>query len=345
MLTYQARPRVFQHQPGENLEFPAQGEFVLHFRPSQPFGVTPGGGRTIVRGAEASVLFNMNSGHHEVTSNPPLSPLDVTLKEPSRTARLLGTELSVSQHFDSLDELELTISGVYFLLPFLLNLSFADPPYVERVDGTVGGRSFRWELLQWNMNFQITTQDDQEGYVAKAWTRLGVVADPEQRRLAAALHSFHVACRLAIAGSTPGEFLAEVILNLAKSLEVLFPASGDGRKRDAARDALRTLGFTEQQIECDFIPAIALRNEIDVGHVELGLFSTEQLTIIHAFTDRALYAFREMFDRILNRTESGEFQIKGHDLKPSRQAIGLIERLKNCPLRAMGYRPAAVDPA
>ena len=47
----------------------------------------------------------------------------------------------------------------------------------------------------------------------------------------------------------PGEFVAEVILNLAKSLEVLFPRSGDRKSRDAARAALHSLGYSETQIE------------------------------------------------------------------------------------------------
>ena len=57
-----------------------------------------------------------------------------------------------------------------------------------------------------------------------------------------------------------GEFLPEVVLNLAKVLEVLFPPGGDGRTRDAVRQNLSQLGFSELEIEADYIPAMALRN-------------------------------------------------------------------------------------
>ncbi len=40
-------------------------------------------------------------------------------------------------------------------------------------------------------------------------------------------------------------------------------------------------------MECDFIPAMALRTELDAGLVELGLFTIDQLKIIHGFTERA----------------------------------------------------------
>ena len=153
MLTYQVRPRIFRHQPGEPLEFPAQCEVAFHFLPAQPFGGTAGGGRTAVRAVAASALFNANTGEHTIESKEPLSPLDVTFEEPVRTVRLSGTKLSVSQRFESLREMEDTIMGLYFVFPAILNVPFADPPYIERVDGTVGCHSFRWELDLWQMTF------------------------------------------------------------------------------------------------------------------------------------------------------------------------------------------------
>ena len=159
---------------------------------------------------------------------------------------------------------------------------------------------------------------------------MGIVTE-SRRRLVAGLHYFHVACRLARVGCTAGEFVSEVVLNLAKSLEVLFPPVRDGHSRDAARSGLKTLGFSDEEIECDFIPAMALRNEIDVGHIELGLFKMVQLKTIHAFTERAESSFREMFERLLGLIESGELDIAPHELGPPRaEAIMLIERLQRC---------------
>jgi hypothetical protein len=239
--------------------------------------------------------------------------------------------LTVSQRLESLRELEDTIQSIYFVLPPLLNVRFADPPYIERVDGEVGSVSFRWELDGWRLEFGTTTQPEQEGRFAKAWDRLGLLAVPRRRRLVAGLHYFHVACRLAREGCTAGEFIAEVVLNLAKSLEVLFPPRGDGQTREAVRSGLRALGFSDKDIECNFIPAMALRNEIDVGHVELGLFTMDQLRIIHSFTERAEGAFHELFERLLNRIESAEADVAPHELGPPRDgAVAVIERLRKC---------------
>src|SRR5260221_635501 len=122
--------------------------------------------------------------------------------------------------------------------------------------------------------------------LATAWERLPLVGDLANRRLLAALHYFHVAVRLNRAGSTSGEFMAEVMLNLAKTMEVLFPPSGDGKNRDAARRGLRDLGYEDSEIESDFLPAMALRNEVDVAHVDLSLFTSSPLQHVHAYTER-----------------------------------------------------------
>jgi hypothetical protein len=221
------------------------------------------------------------------------------------------------------------ITGVFFVLPTLLNVSYADPPYIERVDGNVGASGFRWELAEWRFEFRTTNQEHQEERFAKAWERMGMLSAANRRRLVAGLRYFHAACRLARVGSTAGEFVAEVVLNLAKSLEVLFPPTGDGKTRDAVRTGLRTLDFSDDEIERDFVPALVLRNEIDVGHVELGLFTIDQLRTIHAFTERAEKAFGELFERILKGVESGVMEVAPHELGPPRgEAIKVVERLQ-----------------
>jgi len=201
--------------------------------------------------------------------------------------------------------------------------------FIERVDGTIGTASFRWELRQWSIPLCATSQDRQESVLARAWERLGALSVPGRRRLLAGLHYFHVACRLSRAGVTPGEFLAEAVLNFAKTLEVLFPPDNDGRTRDAARAKLLELGFSEVEIEADYIPAMALRNEIDVGHVDLSLFKPDQLALIHAYVEHAEGAFQTLLDRLLTRVVAGEFQVSPYNPGPPRpEAAAVVKRLQ-----------------
>lgn len=307
MLTYQIRPRIFRFQDEQPISFPAQCVLRFHFQPRQAFGTEASGGRTAVKGKAASLFFNLNSGAHWIESKAPLAPLDVTIEEPSQKIILKGNVVEVSGVFDSLAIVENYLSGIYFTLPVLLNVDFADPPIVERVDGEVAGNHFRWELQEWKFPVSLTTQDKQEFRFADAWQRLNLVTGLAPRRLLAALHYFHVAVRLSRLGDRPGEFLSEATLNLSKTLEVLFPPDGDGKTRDSARRGLRRLGIEEASIETDYLPAMALRNEIDVGHVDLSLFTRDQLASIHAYTERAEQAFRQLLQVILAAVAKGEW--------------------------------------
>ena len=77
-----------------------------------------------------------------------------------------------------------------------------------------------------------------------------------------------------------------------------------------------------------FLPAKALRNEIDVGHVSLALLTRRQLGIIHAYTDAAEGAFREMLDRVLDAVAAGVWKVEEfNDPKPSSTVLGIVERL------------------
>jgi hypothetical protein len=330
MLTYQVRPRVFWHDPAEPLVLPNDAEVSFHLKPLQPFGMEAGGGHTAVQAVEATAFFNANTGEHSIQSKVPLEPLDIIIEEPIRTISLKGNVFSIKEHFNDLHKLNDIIEGLYFVLPALLNIEFADPPVIERVDGIIGDSHFRWQLSRWGGHFRTTTQEKQEEAIVRSWNRIGILAHPN-RRLFAAAHYFHVACRLARSGSTPGEFLPEVLLNFAKILEVLFPPSGDGKTRDAIRSKLEELGYTEDEVEGNFIPAIILRNEIDVGHVELCLFKAEHLKILHSYAENAEDSFRELLVKVSDKVSSGEFQIAPYEVEGAgSEAIKIINRLQQC---------------
>ena len=329
MLTYQVRPRVFKISNSGSLNFPDKGKVKFHFSPLQPFGMEAGGGHTAVRAVKAKAIFNANTGEHTIESDTPLNPLDVIIEAPNRNIQLNGNILTISQTFNSNQELTELIEGVYFGVPALLSVEFADPPYIERVEGELGKSNFRWELSDWKMDYQITTQEEQEQKIFDSWESINLISNPGRRRLLAALHYLYVALRLSRESSIAGEFLPEVILNFSKILEVLFPPAGDGRTRDAARAGLTSLGFSEDEVEGDYIPAMALRNEIDVGHVDLSIFTKEQLTIIHGYSGRAEHAFRLLLSRVLDKIKNEEFDVDEYDIKPAeKDAVYIVDRLR-----------------
>lgn len=311
LLTYRVRPRVFRPAvPGGVFAFPNSATINLHFQPRQPFGEGADRGRTAFRAASARLKFDANSGKHYVASAEPLRPLGVTLEAPARRATVRGAKLTVVQEVQSMRELLDVTERLYYAMPMLLAIEFADPPFVERVDGSVGGAGFTWELEEWSGYSLTTTQELQEAAVARAWERFGALAEPERHRLLVALHYFHTGSRLLAASATPGEFLPEALLNFGKVLEVLFPGAGQRGFLDAARKGLRELGFRDVEIDARFVPAISLRNKVDVGHADFTLFAGAQLTILHQYAESAERNFKGLFERIFECLAAGTFRLR-----------------------------------
>jgi hypothetical protein len=329
MLTYQVRRRIFRVAKGKRLPFPSDGKILFYFSPKQPFGVQAGGGRTAVHRAPAKVLFDANTGFHSIESKRPLRPIRAGIKTETGVVSLRGTRLTLWRHFKSNADLVSAIESYYYGFPMLLAVDFADPPIVERVEGNIGGVKFRWELARWRAEFIVTTQQRQRQAFIRCFDSMGDLSKPGRHRILAALHYFHVALRLARRGEIAGEFLPEVLLNFSKALEVLFPATGDGKTRDAVRRGLRTLGITEAEIECDYLPCMALRNEIDAGHASLNIFKVEQLEVVHAYVERSEFAFRRLFQKVLKNLAAGTLVVPySIATSPSSSTIRVIDRLR-----------------
>lgn len=99
--------------------------------------------------------------------------------------------------------------------------------------------------------------------------------------------------------------------------------------------AIRALGYSNDQIEGSFIPVIALRNYIDVGHLFLSILKRKQLNTIYLFTENIEDIFRQLLRKIFNAMNSGTFYIKEYDeLTPKKNVQKIIERM-NCQLEAM----------
>ena len=113
--------------------------------------------------------------------------------------------------------------------------------------------------------------------------------------------------------------MGEVILNLRKTLEVLFPGS-EGQTIDAARTGLASLDLPAQDIERYFIPAIALRNSIDSGHALVSIFTRSQLRVIHVYTEGAINSFRNLLQLVLEKVTRGEISLATYSRYDSQQA-------------------------
>lgn len=330
MLTYRLQTRVFRI--AESLAFPNKVIIRAKLAPSTAFGTEDKPSRTIVRARESTMAMNFNSGRCLAHSRPPLERLKVTLENPPERMVLDGDEVRYEFPCQNITELEAAALTLQWMLPPLLNLAFADPPTVERIDGFVGEVPFGWEhkFEDWRINIRTVTAEQLQKHFEKMLDSLHLFDGVKNRRLAAAITYFHVAARLNVCGDSPWEFMAETILNYAKAMDILFKTSKDSM--DDARRELAKLGYSTEEVEGDFIPLLILRNWIDVAHPKVAIFKPAHLKVLYHYMAAAEENMRELLMRIMAKIEDGSYALRQDgdlrlDGEEERGFSRLIERM------------------
>jgi hypothetical protein len=298
---------------GDQATFPAEVVVDFALSPPTPFGGSVEPSMTLQKGVGARVWWDTNVGRAWVEMEQPLEPVDVSGALKDLDLRIVGSVVSVSASVETLKDLAILVELVYYGLPLVLNLEFIDSPGFVRVTGTINGKAFQWGLEQAEGPIAVTTHEHQEALLGKSIERFDFVRALGHRRVVAALQYFRLSCRLQNAVSVPFEFTGERILNMAKTLEALFPGP-EGETMDSVRAGLRSLGYPDDEIEAHFVPAIALRNKVDVGHALLSLLTQEDLQTLHEYTDRSTEQFRELLSRIVDEIAKGDLELSPYDV-------------------------------
>ncbi len=304
MLTYRLQRRRFRILQGGVPSFPAPVHIEMHLGPPPPFGMGVGG-RTTTRAAPATASIDANTGHATIASATPFDPVDVTVEYQNMAVQMKGDILTVDVTCTDLQELQGLVETFYHLLPAILNVDFGDPPHVLRGSGTIGQSSFIWELVENYAEFYPTTTEKQQHRIIDALERMtGLISEGKNRRLAAAYHYFHVACRLRAAGDSPWEFMGEALVNLTKTLQALF-----GESRDDVRVGLGSLGYSKEEIERSFILVMVLR-QFDAAHVMLSIMTDVQAVSLNRYVQGREQRFRTLLQRVTAAVAAGTCQLE-----------------------------------
>jgi hypothetical protein len=329
LFAYQARPRVCFRDDGRVLVFPNKVHIEIAFAPVTGLGGAAPPGLTGIKDQTARLNRDMNTGKVTVSVEKPLDDVTFDGLVGGVSVHLHGTQLELDFSAQSREQLEGVLNVFHHVLPLVLGVSFVDPPTILHTSGQVGDVPFTWQVERGAGSWDVTSAEIQEARVAEAMRRLEVIVTPANRRLLAGVSYFNRAVRLARSGATAFEFTGEVMLNLAKCLEVLFPPRAGSQGRDAARAGLISLGLSRDDIEAYFLPAMALRSQVDVAHVRLTLFSYEQMMTIQDYSEVAEVKFRGMIARLLAAVGDGSYVLQPYeDEGPDKGVAQLLHRLK-----------------
>ena len=309
MLTYQLQPRRYKLVNSESMNFPSNLVLEVKYAPGTSFGTDDGLSRCAVKSRKGHMAYNANTGRGLFQSEPPLKSLDVTIVSDDNKYKfvLKGDTLQYHCICETERDLDAIIRAFHYIFPTLLNLSMPDPPIVEYVKGKLGEVDFHWEHLESRVNFLVVDEEVLEKGVIDSFENMGLFVGLNNRRLAAALHYSHKASRLIVAGQSDWEFMSEAILNYCKAMEMLFVESEDSR--DDTRKGLQALGYTDLEIESDFIPLYILRGFVDVAHAKVAIHKQDQLRIIYLYLSDTENRFRKLLTDVIAQVKSGTFTI------------------------------------
>ena len=309
MLTYQLQNRIFNVVNGVPFSFPNDLVVNVTFGPSELFGKDPAPLRFMVPGCETQMEYNSNSGRVKFFPEPFLDALDVTIKTPSTSFSVNGDKLVYEAKVDNISTMEGIMISLNGIFSGLMNVYFPSPPVAKYISGKLGDSEFRWEHKAVIFPFTASTTESLENSVVSAFKLAQMVSGIANRRLVASTHYLYKSSRLIEVGESVWEFMSEVILNLCKSLEVLF-----GGSRDKVRESLRRLSYSKSDIEGKYIPLMLLRNELDVGHVSLSTLDSDKLNDLYEFLVHAESNMKNLLVKVIESLANEDFTLPEYDL-------------------------------
>lgn len=182
---------------------------------------------------------------------------------------------------------ESLVNWISILLSQFLTVQIGAFVDIESVDGTVAGQQVMALFPAESYSLLLASVDIESRFARVQSAILGpAVENPSYPRFVVSTRYFHHALRLIAPTEVnyiPYSVHAEVLLNLAKSIEILF-----GPSRNELRTRLRELGYSNVQIETQIVPIIIVRNEMDVGHPSSGNANPGEVAVLWRFVDRAI---------------------------------------------------------
>lgn len=294
MLTYQLADFVYEVEKPQAFQFPCDVVVHVALKPAAAFGGR--GDRAVTVVGQGKVTVSRRTGWVEFHPEPAafIRPLSTRCEDWNAEVVVDANVVTYSFRCPRRAVLTSWMDYLQNLLPLAVHLKFAGTPAIERIYGSVGGVGFDW--VPAGLSGQLDVVPTQEVFAKRfedVIRTMHLIGPEHNRRLYVALSYLYKADRLLTAGAHKGEFASEALLNYCKCLQALF-----GSARDRVREALASLSYSDVEVEADFMPAMILRDEIDVGHVSYALYSREQIGALSAYVSRAHAKFRPLLQRV-----------------------------------------------
>jgi hypothetical protein len=282
------------------MSFPAALMAKISFGPEDAFGVPSCRPRTTAKQATpAHLLWNANEGI-SVWQGDLIEALDAELKMEALSAHWTGNTLELRIGVNSLEEAEQVVGSASQFLPAFLSLRLQVFVWIKEFLVDVAESRFRFETSSHRYGITIATTEHNEDAAIQS-VRNWLTQRPESLHIIMAIYYYRQALRLAALEPDRQSMAAEVILNLAKAIEIVFSSN-----RNRLRSRAREWGLDANFIERWIVPILLIRNELDVAHVASAPLVSTQHQAILDFLARASTQVHTLLVRLIEMSQSGQ---------------------------------------
>ncbi len=305
MFTYNENRVLFLERG--SLKFPCSVSVTIQLTPNPARGDKVAG-LTVVVNSRARVNWNANTGRSIAQCDPPLPATKAGATVGGIGLIINGRAVEAKWECASRDELLGTLSALHFVLPLSLSLELSDAVTPAVTSGRVGDAEFGWQVAGTGVHGETAEAAERDARCLRALQRLPALCDQQNARLLAAAAYFQRAVRLLAVGLGPSEFAGEAVINLAESLEVLFPGA-PLQTRDAVRAGLAQLGYDSALIEGTFVPCLVMRSTLDAAHVRMATLAADERRKLQLYMEAVVGEFRLLVVRVADAVIQGNIDL------------------------------------
>lgn len=282
--------------------FPATLVARIKFGPDDAFGSlgSPGQPRTTAkRATPARLIWNANEGT-SAWEGEFLDALATEIQKGPLTAHWTGNELALSLRVMSQDEASEIVNSASQLIPAFLSLRLRVFVWIKAFFVEIGSCRFTLEVPDLRYRIIVATSERNKER-AKQSIDDWATQRRESLRAVMAIYYYRHAMRLASLEPDRQAMAAEVTLNLAKAIEIIFSSD-----RERLRARAEEWGLDREFVERWIVPILLIRNELDVAHVASGPLSHMQHQAMLDFLDRAFTHVHALLSRVIEMAQSGK---------------------------------------
>lgn len=300
--------------------YPQNVTLDIRFGPEDAFGVSCKPRTYARRGSAVEVRWDANEGVIKFEGG--LIDKLYGLREADYCKiSINGNQLRLTRPVNSLHEAVKFAGSANQCLPGFLSFRFRTFVWIKEFLIRFDGARFRFGLAEAKINIPAATTEENTQRVWSGldeWSR----SRSKHRRLLGAIYYYRQALRLSQLQLDQISLTPELVLNLTKSLEIIF-----GTNRELARKKAKNLGLTDRQIEKCLIPILLIRSQFDVAHVATGPLSPKERQIVVDFCSRATSIIGEILERVVEAAFEGNFEFDPTSPTLDREKQKLIKAL------------------